>query len=516
MHHEPDRPDTSAPPSRPSGTRPPVQETPPQAGPLPEPHAAPADDRTPPRFPAMPASPAEWRYRPPRTPSWWHRHSRLIRVLTVTVLLALCGVAILLLVRERTGTAGLAVGLALAVLPVPMLFAGFRWLDGVEPSPLSHHLFAFGWGACAATLIALFANTFATAWLSGSLTGAPDADVLGATVVAPVVEECAKAVPVVLLFLFRRRHFTGVVSGITIAGMTAAGFAFTENVLYLGRAYGMDTTGDLPYEAGPSATAATFVVRILLSPLAHPLFTGLTGVGFGIAAALPHRRRRLRPVLPVAGLLTAVLLHAIWNGAASHASSLFLVVYALFMMPVLGTLAWLAIWSRLGELRTVRTTLRSYVAAGWLTPPEAWALGTPRACALARTLARQGRGPEAARAVAEYVHFARSLALLRARAERGTTVSDFRAREHELLHHLWQRRPSAAPPTQRAAVALARRPVPPPVPPQRPGGPPGHAPRYTPPRRYGRGPGGSPEPYGPRTGGSPGPYGGGRPPFGQL
>jgi protease PrsW len=325
-------------------------------------------------------------------------------------------------------------------------------------------------------------------------------------VVAPVVEEIAKAVPVLLLFLFRRRHFTGVVSGIVIAGLTAAGFAFTENVLYLGRAYGMDATGELPYEAGPSATAATFVARILMSPFAHPLFTGLTGVAFGIAAALPHWRRRMRQVIAVAGVLTAILLHAIWNGAASQASLTFLFVYALFMLPVLGTLVWLAIWSRLGELRTIRTTLQTYVAAGWLAPPEAWALGTPRARRTARDLARQGRGPDAARAVAEYQHFATSLALLRARAERGAPAPDFHAREQELLHHLWKRRPMAAPPTHRAALSMAR-PLPPgPLSGPGPRGPYGHPMPYGPPHPYG--PHGGPRPPGPQAPQAPqGPYG---------
>lgn len=457
--------------------------------PAPAPYAAPTDADTLPQFPAMPASPDQWRYRPPRTPSWWHRHSRTLRLLAVAVVLALCGVVILALVREQTGTDGLVVGFLLAVLPVPLLTAAFRWVDGVEPSPWSHLVFAFGWGACAATLVALLANSFATAWLAGSVAGsASEADLLGAAVVAPVVEEVAKAVPVLLLFLFRRRHFTGVVSGIAVAGLTAAGFAFTENILYLGRAYGMDASGDLPYEAGPSATAATFVARILMSPFAHPLFTGLTGVGFGIAAALPHRRRRLRPWIALAGLLTAILLHAIWNGTASQASLLFLAVYALFMLPVLGVLIWLAVWSRGAELRTVRETLQTYVAAGWLAPPEAWALGTPRARSVARTLARQGRGPDAARTVAEYQHFATSLALLRARAERGLTVPDFTSREQELLHHLWTRRATAAPPTQRSGRAVAV-----PLPSPRPPGP------YGPPGPY---PG--PGPYPPH--GAPGPF----------
>ncbi|BFO22781.1 hypothetical protein SHKM778_91690 [Streptomyces sp. KM77-8] len=50
-------------------------------------------------------------------------------------LLTLSGLVILALVREQTGTQGFLVGLGLAVLPVPLLLAAFRWLDRVDPAP---------------------------------------------------------------------------------------------------------------------------------------------------------------------------------------------------------------------------------------------------------------------------------------------------------------------------------------------------------------------------------------------
>ena len=81
-------------------------------------------------------------------------------------LLALSGLVILALVREQTGTEGFLVGLGLAVLPVPLLIAAFRWLDRVEPGPWRNLLFAFAWGACAAALIAIIANSFATRWIA--------------------------------------------------------------------------------------------------------------------------------------------------------------------------------------------------------------------------------------------------------------------------------------------------------------------------------------------------------------
>ncbi|HEV7625414.1 MAG TPA: PrsW family intramembrane metalloprotease [Streptomyces sp.] len=407
-----------------------------------------------PQFPAMPASPAEWRYHPPVAPSWWHRHRRTIRALTVITLLGLCGLTLLGLVREQTGTLGLLVGLGLAVLPVPLLIAAFRWIDGVEPTPWRNHLFAFAWGACAATLVALLANSLATDWLSSSIAESPNhADVLGATVIAPIVEETAKGTAVLLLFIFRRHNFEGVLSGIALAGITATGFAFTENVLYLGTAFGEDQLlgPDALYE---SVTAMTFFIRIVLAPFAHPLFTAFTGIGFGIVAALPGMRRSLRILVPFLGLLTATLLHAIWNGSASFPDFTFLAVYVLFMIPVFTALAWLAIWSRRQELNSVRDTLPAYAAAGWLEAAEPWGLSSMRARAMARSLARRTHGPTAARTVSEYQHFATSLALLRDRAHNGRPVLDFPAREQELLHHLWHRHALAGPVTASAAHSL--------------------------------------------------------------
>jgi protease PrsW len=424
-------------------------------------YAVPAYEQDP-RFPEMPSSPADWRYRPPAIPSWWHRHSRTLRAVALALLLLLCGLTILLLVRKQTGTEGLLVGLALAVLPVPLLIAALRWVDGVYPARWRNHAFAFAWGACAATLVALIANTLTAEWLTTSLL--PDAptraDAIGAVAVAPLVEESVKAAPVLLLFLFRRQRFNSVLPCMVAAGISATGFAFTENVLYLGSAYGEDATAGAGHQ---SLTAATFVMRIVFSPFAHPLFTSMTGMGLGISGMLPQRRRALRVLVPIGGFVTAASLHAIWNGSATVAGGAFLIVYALFMLPVFALVTWLAIWSRHNQLKSIRATLPAYAAAGWLSPPETWALGSMRARSGARTLARRTGGVPAVRAVVEYQHFATALALLRVRADAGAAPPDFAAREQELLHHLWQRRPAAGPPTEAAAFAAAPRP-PAPVP----------------------------------------------------
>nr|WP_240449468.1 PrsW family intramembrane metalloprotease [Streptomyces harenosi] len=402
-------------------------------------------------------------------PHWWQRP--WVRYGALITLLALSGLVILALVREETGTQGFLVGLGLAVLPVPLLLAAFRWLDRVEPGPWRNLLFSFAWGACAAALIAIVANSFATQWIATATADPDGADTLGATVIAPVVEESAKAAAVLLVFLFRRRDFTGIVDGVVIAGVTATGFAFTENILYLGNAFGTDQlTGDTGMA---SVTAATFFVRIVMSPFAHPLFTVLTGIGFGLAALRTDRRAALRVLLPLSGLLLAMGMHALWNGSSALGGLGFLAVYTAFMVPAFGLLTWLVIWTRQRELRTVRTELPPYVAAGWLAPAEPYALSSMRARRIARQYARRYAGKPAARAVARYEAYATSLAFLRHRARQGRAGAGFAARERELLGELWNRHELARPALEHAARVTAPPVLPPPAPwaPYGPAGP---------------------------------------------
>ncbi|MEU2672876.1 PrsW family glutamic-type intramembrane protease [Streptomyces sp. NPDC007164] len=326
-----------------------------------------------------------WHYRPRRVGVVWR--SRTFRVAAVFTVLAICGLAILALVRDQTGTQGFLVGLGLAVLPVPLLLAAFRWLDRVDPGPWRNVLFAFAWGAFAAALVAILANSFATRWIATTIADPSNADTLGATVIAPVVEESAKAAAVLLIFLFRRREFNGIVDGVVIAGITASGFAFTENILYLGNAFGEDQ--QIGNSGVVSVTAATFFVRAVMSPFAHPLFTVLTGIGFGLAAACARRRRIRRIVLPLLGLVLAMGMHSLWNGSAVFSPYSFYAVYAVFMVPVFGLVTWLVIWSRRRELRTLAAELPAYAAAGWLSPAEPLALSSMRARGLARDAARR-------------------------------------------------------------------------------------------------------------------------------
>ncbi|MCY0924942.1 PrsW family intramembrane metalloprotease [Streptomyces sp. H27-H1] len=373
-----------------------------------------------------------------------------MRTYVLVVLLGFCGISILELVREQTGTPGFFVGLGLALLPVAPLMAAFHWVGRAAPHPWRQLLFCFGWGACAAALIAILANSFATQWIAAATADPSDADQLGSVAIAPVVEESAKAAALLLVFLFRRRQFSGPADGFVMAGFTAIGFAFTENILYLGNAFDEDVangTGVLN-----SVTAATFFVRGVMSPFAHPLFTVATGLGFGAAALTARRTRRIG--LPLLGLASAMGLHALWNSSSDLGESGFYVVYGCVMVPAFGLLVWLAVWIRRRRLRAVAGELAVYAAAGWLSPAEVPALVSMPARSLARALARSTGGRPAGRAVALYGADAAALALLRHRARSGGSARepDFAGRERELLRRLWLRRATAGPALSRAAV----------------------------------------------------------------
>ncbi|MFC7221258.1 PrsW family glutamic-type intramembrane protease [Streptomyces polyrhachis] len=454
----------------------------------------------------VPVAPPQWQPQVPRRRIWQRRALGLTLVFAV---LAVCGLVILLQVHEQTGTQGFLVGLALATLPTPLLLLAFRWLDRVDPTPWRTLGFAFAWGACAATLVSLLANSFAAEWIA---TGLPvgrvrEVDVWAASLVAPVVEETAKAGALLLIFLFQRRHFAGLLNGIVMAGVIATGFAFTENILYLGSAFAEDRA--LGYDTPVSTTAVTFIARGIFSPFAHPLFTAMTGLGFGLAAlaARERRTRARRILLPLAGLLAAMLMHGMWNGSVVFGGVGFLAVYGLFMVPVFGLLIWLAVWARGAVLRTVREQLTRYAQAGWLTPPEPTALSSVAGRKLARDLVLRTHGKPGRAAVAAYETAATELALLRSRAERGDAAGDFTTREAALLSTLAQHAEVARLPLTQAAWAV-RGPVAP-VAPMGWYGPPGGYGAQAPSGGYGaQAPYGVPGGYGiPGVYGTPAAYG---------
>ncbi|WP_218123444.1 PrsW family intramembrane metalloprotease [Quadrisphaera sp. DSM 44207] len=361
---------------------------------------------------------------PPREPG----RSRLARVLlrvVAVLLLVSCGLLTLVAILGDTGPTGLVVGLLLAVVPVFPVVAVFLWLDRYEAEPRGLLLFAFGWGAFVATFAALVLNTASVE----AIRAAGGDEGLVPVFVAPVVEEGAKGLAVLLVLLTRRREFDGVVDGIVYAGLAGIGFAFVENVLYLGRSL---------LEEGSAATAVVFVVRCLFSPFAHPLFTMATGVGLGLAAS--RRSPAVRVLAPLAGFVAAVLLHGLWNFSAVQGLQGFVGAYVALQVPVFLLAVAVAVAARAREGRLLRRHLGAYAASGWITGAEAAMLGSLEERRRARDWAGRTLGPGAERAMRDFQDLATELAFLRERVVRGTAPHDAPEAELRTLQAMWHLR----------------------------------------------------------------------------
>ena len=312
--------------------------------------------------------------------------------------------------------------LMLALAPVPLLAAGVLWLDRFEPEPPRALFFTFAWGATVACFAALILNTAGSA-VVGSGWGADAAEIYGGSISAPVVEEAAKGMAIWLI-VRRRRELDGVLDGIVYAGMVGLGFAATENVLYY-------TQGAV--EDGVEGALVTFAVRGVFSPFAHPVFTAMTGIGFGIAAR--SRSRVVRLVAPWAGLGLAMGLHSLWN-TSTLGGTTFLGVYLLVMVPVFLVILLVARADRRREVRVIRRHAPAYVDAGWLPPGAVAELTSPKARRHARRRARAHGGRAAARRVASAQLVATELAFLRDRRERGLIGDEWQDHERAELDRL--------------------------------------------------------------------------------
>ncbi|HEX5726651.1 MAG TPA: PrsW family intramembrane metalloprotease [Longimicrobiaceae bacterium] len=325
-----------------------------------------------------------------------------------------CGVLTLLVILLEVGPDAFVAGALIAVIPVPLYVVLALWLDRFEPEPGRVLAQTFAWGATVAVLIALVINGVGESMLMETL-GPDAADVLGAIAMAPVVEETAKGLALLALFRELKDEFDGVVDGVVYAAMVGLGFAMMENVQYYGAAVA----------EGAESSVLTFVVRGMMSPFAHPLFTSLFGIGLGFAREGHHRPGIGRRVfLPAAGFAAAVGLHSLWNRAALMEGDWFLVLYISVMVPTFCGVLLLIAWSLRREGRVVRQHLAHLVDEGLLLPDELDTLCGVRRRMLASFVAWRRGGVTRWRDRRELHRTASELAFHRWRVVRGLSLGE--------------------------------------------------------------------------------------------
>lgn len=236
----------------------------------------------------------------------------------------------------------------LATVAISVVVLVYLLLDRWEPEPPRLLILAFLWGATVATLVAVVVNTAFGAIFGEGLAG---------VVSAPIIEELGKgAILLIMLTGRRRKELLSLTDFLIYAGLSAAGFAWLEDILYLLN--------------NPDAYGTVAIMRLVFSPFAHPLFTSVTAIG--VYFAMRQKTSGARTGLIIAGFVGAMALHAAWNGSTSFGGGMgFLVGYVLIGVPLFAGAIVLAIMSRRRERQLVAKHLPRMASDGILTQGQA-------------------------------------------------------------------------------------------------------------------------------------------------
>lgn len=334
-------------------------------------------------------------------------------------------IVILLTAVDPVGT---VIGFVLSSIAMTVVLLAYVWLDRWEPEPPRLLIFAFLWGASVAIVLAMALSLVFEAVVDpgGGQDVSPASVVLG----APLIEEAAKGLFLVVMMTGRRRNeLNSLTDCLVYAGLVGAGFAWLEDILYIS---GAGTLGE---------SLLTAAMRLIMAPFAHSLFTTMFAVG--VYFALQRRDTAARIGCLVVGYLGAVLMHALWNGSSLIGGGAYLAVYVLWMVPIFALTIGLAVHSRRREQRLVAAKLPGMAAAGLITPSEAAWLGTIRGRKLAVAEATRRGGRPAGRSVRSFAAAVVELAFVRDRIDRGFGDPRVFALQTEEAHRVYAARAAA-------------------------------------------------------------------------
>lgn len=186
----------------------------------------------------------------------------------------------------------------LSIIPIAIL----RFLDRRERECTWLYVLTFLWGALIATGIAQPINALIIGYVKQFVTLHPDIQqflgsdavmIIAAPLAGPIVEETTKGIGVLLLFWLLQSEFDNVRDGFIYGALVGIGFNFMEAALYVLNGY---------VDNGIAPWGGQLVTRYAgLGFIGHPLYTGMFGLGLGLARQT--MRVWLRYTAPIVGWL---------------------------------------------------------------------------------------------------------------------------------------------------------------------------------------------------------------------
>jgi RsiW-degrading membrane proteinase PrsW (M82 family) len=323
---------------------------------------------------------------------------------------------------------GTAIGFVLSTVATAIVLLVYLWLDRWEPEPPRLLVLAFVWGASLAVIVSVSLELYIESLINHGETKTVSA--ASVVIGAPLIEEAAKGLFLLILMTGRRRNeLNSLTDCLVYAGITAAGFAWLENITYIAKADSI---------AGSLVTAA---MRLIMGPFAHPLFTTMTGIG--VYFALQQRNVIAKAGYVLLGYIGAVIMHALWNGSSLLGLKAYVLVYVLWMVPIFALAIGLGVASRRREQRVVAAKLPGMVAAGLATPNEATWLGSIRDRRSAIAEATRLGGRPAGKTVKNFAAQVVELAFVRDRIDRGLGDQQVFALQNEEVYGVTAARAAA-------------------------------------------------------------------------
>jgi RsiW-degrading membrane proteinase PrsW (M82 family) len=240
------------------------------------------------------------------------RASRRKHLIRAGVLLGL-GTFLWLLVIDVfvfTQSAGPLVAAICAIACLPTTAFGLfvvRRMDRNEKEPWRLVLVAAAWGAIVATSLVIWGETIWEQTAQRTLVPGPGLDASTAFS-AGLLEELAKGLAVVLLFLVMRNDFDDVVDGIVYGAAVGLGFNFLESIAYMTNVYAIFSSEGYGWYAAGLQWYGRQVLGLFFG---HTTYTAFIGAGLGIARQLPNNRQKAFAIL--SGFLVAIAAHFSWD-----------------------------------------------------------------------------------------------------------------------------------------------------------------------------------------------------------